>query len=80
MKTHYSILNNDIYDVDKNRYKMNIMVISKVIFSKYQKLAFINQIKIWKWLSTMETNSGISKQIFFLSFRKEKDRKMTSLQ
>ncbi len=43
IKAQYDILDEDIYNMDENGYMMGIAGSSKVVFSKYQKQAFINQ-------------------------------------
>ena len=42
IKVEYDIFDENIYNIDKNRYIMGIARSSKVIFSKYQKQAFMN--------------------------------------
>ena len=43
IKAEYGILDEDTYNIDENGYMMSIAGSSKVVFSKYQKQAFINQ-------------------------------------
>ncbi len=43
MKAEYGILDGDTYNVDENGYMMGIADSPKVVFSKYQKQAFINE-------------------------------------
>ena len=43
IKASHGILDEDTYNVDENGYMMDIVASSKVMFSKYQKQAFVNQ-------------------------------------
>lgn len=43
IKEEYNIFDKDIYNMDENEYMIAIMGSSKVVFSKYQKQAFVNQ-------------------------------------
>ena len=43
MKIQHKIHDEDTYNMDENGYMMGIAGSSKVVFSKYQKQAFINQ-------------------------------------
>ena len=44
IKAEHGILDEDTYNMDENGYIMGIAGSSKVVFSKYQKHAFINQL------------------------------------
>ncbi len=44
INAQYNILNKNIYNMDENSYIMGISRSSKLVFSKYQKQAFINQV------------------------------------
>lgn len=46
-KVEYGILDEDTYNMDENGYIMGVAGSSKVVFSKYQKQAFINQAGNW---------------------------------
>ena len=48
IKAEYGIFNKDIYKIDENGYMMGITGSSKVVFSKYQKQALINQAGNWE--------------------------------
>ena len=56
-KVKYKIHDEDIYNMDENRYMMES---SKVVFSKYQKQAFINQVGNWEWALLIEAISTTS--------------------
>ncbi len=43
IKAEYRILDEDTYNMDENRYILGVGGSSKVVFSKYQKQAFIKQ-------------------------------------
>lgn len=44
-KAKHGILNKNTYNMDENRYIMGIIGSSKIVFSKYQKWAFLNQFR-----------------------------------
>ena len=50
----YGILNKDTYNMDENGYIIGVAGSSKVVFSKCQKQAFINQARNWEWASLIE--------------------------
>ena len=66
--------------MDENRYMMGIAGSSKVVFSKYQKQAFINQAKKREWTSLIEA-IGITGQLLslfiILKSKKWKDNRYT---
>ena len=43
IKALHGILDEDTYNMDENGYMMGVAGSSKVVFSKYQKQAFVNQ-------------------------------------
>lgn len=49
IKAAHGILDEDTYNMDENGYMMGIAGSSKVVFSKYQKQAFINQAGTREW-------------------------------
>ncbi len=51
IKAQHGILDEDTYNMDENGYMMGI---AKVLFSKYQKQAFINQAGNREWASLIE--------------------------
>ncbi len=53
----HSILDKDTYNMDEKRYMMGITGSFKVVFSKYQKQAFINQPGNREWTSLIEAMS-----------------------
>ena len=52
-----------MYNMDENGYMMGIVGSSKVVFSKYQKQAFINQPGNREWASLIEAISGTSERL-----------------
>ncbi len=54
IKAQHGILDKDAYNIDENSYMMGIAGSSKVVFSKYQKLVFINQAGNREWASFIE--------------------------
>lgn len=57
IKAKFGILDKNIYNIYKNKYMMGIAESFKVVFSKYQKQAFMNQVKNQKWASFIENIS-----------------------
>ena len=49
--------------MDKNRYMMDIAGSSKVVFSKYQKQAFMNQARNREWASFIEAIGIIGQRL-----------------
>lgn len=49
IKAEYGILDEYMYDIDENRYAIGIAGSTKVVISKYQKQAFLNQARNWEW-------------------------------
>ncbi len=49
--------------MDENRYLMGIAGSSKVVFSKYQKQAFINQARNREWASFIEPIGTTSQRL-----------------
>lgn len=59
--------------MDENGYIINIMGSSKVTFSKYQKQAFVNQVRKRRWVSFIEAMDIISQQLpLFVIFKSKK--------
>ncbi len=54
IKAQHGILDEDTYNMDENGYMIGIAGSSKVVFSKYQKQAFINQAGNREWASLIE--------------------------
>ncbi len=54
MNAEYGILDEDIYNMDKNGYIMGITGNSKVVISKYQKQVFMNQVENREWVSLIK--------------------------
>ena len=54
IKAKHGILDEDTYNMDENGYMMGVAGSSKVVFSKYQKQAFINQAGNREWASLIE--------------------------
>ena len=54
IKAEYGIIDEDTYNMDENGYMIGIAGSSKVVFSKYQKQAFINQAGNREWASLIE--------------------------
>ena len=63
MKAEYGILDGDAYNMDENGYMMGIADSSKVVFSKYQKQAFINQPGNREWASLIEAISTTGERL-----------------
>ena len=63
IKAEYGIFDEDTYNMDKNGYMMGITESSKVVFSKYQKQAFMNQARNRKWASFIEAISTNDRQL-----------------
>ena len=68
MKVQHKIHDEDIYNMDENGYMMGIAESSKVVFSKYQKQAFINQARNQEWVSLIEaiSTTGCRLQLFVI--------------
>ena len=54
IKAQYSILDKDMYNMDENSYMIGMAGSSKVVFSKSQKQAFINQAGNREWALLIE--------------------------
>ena len=57
IKAKHGILDKNMYNMDENGYIIGEARSSKVIFSKYQKQAFINQAVNREWASLIEVIS-----------------------
>ncbi len=58
--------------MDENGYMMGIARNSKMVFSKYQKQAFMNQAKNWKWASLIEAINTSSLRLLLFVILKDK--------
>ena len=63
IKAQHGILDEDTYNIDENGYMMSIVWSSKVVFSKYQKQAFINQAGNREWVSLIEAIGTIGRRL-----------------
>ena len=63
IKAEHGILDEDTYNMDENGYMMGIAGSSKVVFSKYQKQAFINQPGNREWASLIEAIGTIGERL-----------------
>ena len=54
IKAEYGILDEDTFNMDENGYMMGIAGSSKVVFSKYQKKAFMNPVGNREWASVIK--------------------------
>ena len=63
IKAEYDILNKDTYNMDENGYMMGIAGSFKVVFSKYQKQAFVNQVGNREWVSLIEAIGTTGQQL-----------------
>lgn len=72
-KAEHGILDEDTYNMDENGYMMGIAGSSKVVFSKYQKQAFINQPGNREWASLIKAISGTGERLpLFVIFKGKK--------
>lgn len=75
IKAEYGILDKDTYNMDENRYMMGIAGSSKVVFSKYQKQAFVNQAGNREWASLIEAIGTTGQRLPLFVILKGKKRK-----
>lgn len=76
MKAHYDILDEDIYNMDENGYMIGLAGSSKVVFSKYQKQALVNQADNRERTSLIEAHRTTGHQLplfVLLNSKKWKD-------
>ena len=72
IKVEYGILDEDIYNMNENGYMIDIVGSSKVVFSKYQKQAFINQAGNRECASLIEAIDITSQRLLLFVILKDK--------
>ncbi len=79
IKAKHGILDEDTYNMDENDYMMGVAGSSKVVFSKYQKQAFINQAGNREWASLIEAIGTTGQQLPLFVILRVKDRKIIGI-
>ena len=73
IKAKHSVLDKNIYNINKKNYIINIDESSKVVFLKYQKQVLIKQAKNREWASFIETIRIFGRQLpLFIIFQGKK--------
>ena len=54
IKAQYSILDKEIYNVDKKSFMIEVAESTKVVFSKHEKQAFVKQYSNCDWVLLIE--------------------------
>ncbi len=72
IKAKHSILDEDTYNINENRYVIGIAGSSKVVFSKYQKQTFTNQVGNREWTTFIEAIGTTGHQLPILVILKGK--------